>query len=480
MTIMQFDGTEKLCYNKSRKGAVEMSRYDKNDSIFTMDISPQDGDYTFRRNPVTGAYGIRRVNINRDFKTTVIFGLIILAVLIVALGRASQPPEITRSTKAREKVSSAIAMPDSFLTDEAGLVDDKSKAESAMAAFYAKTGAAPYIITVPNDKQNTNSAYSDEQLEERAKDTYRELFSDEQHFLILMLQTGETKYRYAFYTGANVIGFMDTEARRIVKDCIEHYLFIERSDVRYKDDSFQSGKALADAFDDAGQRLMRVDVNYPMYIAIGAGGLLLIVVIAGLARRRGRRTGKLTIEKEYLPGEYIPASVMRNSDSDNAARGIKYRYGSEGVAGDMPYIPNGRLLTHDTLHPQMHSAEMPSAEMPSLNIPEGVLLNGSLSGGMVPDMQKNTAQMPSVEMPVSDFLSSGGSTLQYRDNKGNYVYQSSTEKTDNSFEKWAAYYNLNNSESAFADESEEFGGATAVYHDYKGISHLIKNKKDGE
>ena len=455
-----------------------MSGYDKNSSIWTTDLNEQlDGSYRMSRSPVSGRLRLRRANADRDLKSVLIFGILFIAFLVIMIGRLSTPPEITPSTKARTAIPSDIERPIYFIDDKTSLIDDKALAETAMKEFFDKTGVAPYLyITQGSSKDNTD-------MNEFAKNAYKELFDDEQHLLIVMLDNGGKDQSFYFCSGTKAAAFMDSEALQIIEDCLKHYIFIAREDVRYADDTIEGGKAVADAFKDAGDRLMKVNNDYKRYIMIGGAVLLGFLFLVFIIKRTRPRTGKLTIEKEYLPGEYIPASVMRRSDTDNAARGIKYRYGSEGVYGD---IPNGVFLTHDMLHPK---AEKSYAEMPSVNVPKGVFYDGGMNGGFNYSTNNSTKDMPSAEMPSLEvpgaertFAGTSSSTLQYRDNKGNTVYGSGNEdNSENSFNKWAAYYNLNNSESAFKDDDDGyFGSSTSSYVDNRGITHLIKNKNDND
>ena len=451
-----------------------MSKYDRNESIWTTDLNENiDGSYRMSRSPVSGRLRLRKVNVDRDFKFTVIFGLLFLCFLVITLGRASQPPEITRSTRAREKIISSIKPPSEYLNDRTSLINDKQAAEDALWNFYDKTGVAPFLYIIPNDKNNSNSLYSEGELSSLVKELYDESFDDEEHLLILMLETGSYEYRYFFCSGAKASDFVDAQAQQIIEDCLEHYIFIERSKVRYKGDVMQGSKAVADAFDDAGARLMRVDIDPLVYVTSGAAVLFVLVLVTSAYRRKRGKRGRLTIEKEYLPGEFIPQSVVRSSDSDNMAKGIKYRYGSEGVRGDIPYVPDGVFCTPDMLHP-----EMPSAEMPSAVYPKGVMLNKRKNGALMPEVTMDEVKAPfndfarkEEKVDESEFL--GGSSVSYVDNRGNTVYMNKEDNMKDQFDKWASYYASVNGQSAFKDESGETPNNTSVYHDNKGSSVLM-------
>lgn len=449
-----------------------MSGFDKGHNNFlTQDMSELFDDNRYGIGFRYGNLRVRRRNYARDAKFTLIMSVIMILVMVCYIGYSSRPPEIARSTKARTKVTASIDTPTEFLLDDEDIVDDKEKAESSMAAFFKKTGVAPFLIIIGDDSKHKNDSYTDAELGSLATDLYVSQFTDSDHLVILMIKTSKG-YRFGMHAGSTAAGFMDKEAMQILGDCLEHYVFVERSEVRYASDTLQGGKAIADAFDDAGERLMKKDMS--PYVKIGvAAGIIVIIIASVFVVHKKNKKGKLTVDKEYLPGEYVPPSVVRVSDSDNAKRGVKYNYGSQAVAGD---IPMGELLTHDKINPGMDSVDIRSA-----NYPNGVLLNNRRGGALMPD-----AEMPSVESGYSDFkkadttpdtsgfLSSG--SVPYKDNKGNTVYMNKEDDMKDRFDKWAKDYSLLNGENAFRKEDEAPLGSTSVYHDNKGNSVLLKGR----
>lgn len=445
-----------------------MSGHKNNKSIWNTDLN----EYGYRASFIGGRRSFRRRNADRDLREVLIYGALILIVLISAIGISSRGPEISKSTKSRDKISPTINTPASYIDDQAEFIDDRGAAESAMSSFFGKTGVAPYIVIVNNSAFEKDKAYSTKSLSEAAYTMYDKLFDDGDHMLILMLRLDDDSFKYVIHVGSNASHFMDEEAKTIVIDCLEHYIYKQKQEVRYANDKLQGGNAIADAFDDASDRLMHKDMSVLVIIGLIAGGSVVLILIFRYVRKR-RRKGGLVIEKEYLPGEYVPPSVVRISDTENAKKGIKYNYGSEGVSGD---IPMGTLLTHDMLHPQMESAVMPSAAYPG-----GVLLNNRKNGALMPDVE-----MPSVEKPFNDFvrrqektdesefLSSG--SVSYRDNKGNTVYMNKEDDMKAQFNNWAQDYASQNGESAFKDESGGTPVSTSVYHDNKGGSVLLKGE----
>ena len=390
-----------------------------------------------------------------------------LLILIVFIGFASRPPEITRSTRARDKINSTIETPTEYVIDSVGIMDDRHQAEQAMGDFFQKTGVAPYLI-IMNDSDY--SKLGDKTIQGELVQIYQDLFDDKDHLLIILLKDGDN-YTVHMYAGPNTAGFMDEEAQKILSDCFTRYFYIEKGEVRYADSKFDGDKAVADTFNEAGKRLMRKDWTTATYILVicgcGAGFLVLILIF----KSKHRKKGALTIEKEYLPGEYVPQSVMRVSDTDNAARGVKYSYGSQAVAGDLPM---GTLLTPDMLHPKMESAVMPS-----VSYPQGVMLNKRKNGALMPEITMDEVKAPfndfarkNDKVDESEFL--GGSSVTYVDNKGNTVYMNKEDNMKTQFNNWAKSYSAQNGESAFRNEGETPLGSTSVYHDNRGSSVLLK------
>ncbi len=427
---------------------------DKDKSILTRDyyasVAPNLPSYRFGR--------FRRINDPvRAFWYVVITGGVFLVFLLFTLSSVGKAPEITPSTKERQKITSTVSAPQIVLFDDIKAVDDTYTVKNAMNGFYEKTGVIPFIHICKSILANGKNSYSDAELEEYTENEYRTRFDDEEHLMIVLCKNGYT-YRAGFYAGKRARELFDAEAMQILSDCFAHYLFEPVDKVHYKNEVTYDDEKIRDALNEASKRIMTVTHNYtPYYIAGGAGVVVLVIIIVEVKSKK-RRRGKLVIEKEYLPGEYIPQSVMRISDDENDAYGVKYNYGGERRSVDD--IPDSLMRTMWEPTAEMsekarQNSEMPSAEMPGIST-DGLDISRNISKG-----------------------SANLCTPEHRDNKGGFVYQNPDKPTDESLAKWAQYYNLS---SGLADEDESggFGNSTSVYRDSRGISHLINNRNDEE
>ena len=367
----------------------------------------------------------------------------------------------TRSTRARDKIETSITTPGDYIIDMKGLIKNQLIVEKSFRGFFNKTGVAPFVVVVGESDKIDGVTASDS-----PENLYHKMFSDEGHFLIIIVPTGDFSCKLQYFAGSEAAGFMDDEAVKIIDERINFYLNKEDGSTKFSD-YYKPDEALSKAFDECGSRLMKVETNYVLYITIGVGVLIVVLIVVSVAKRK-KKKGKLTVDKEYLPGEFVPQSVIRQSDTDNLGRGVKYRYGSESVAGDLPM---GTLMNSDMLRSCLK--DQPKAEMDSVYIPKGTYVNFSSPVG-----EMDAAVIPGTNRPYTEkqgSVSYTRSTLQYRDNKGNYVYQNSNEKTDATFESFAERYNKEKAQTAFNDEPEGFGARTAVYRDGKGESHLQRN-----
>lgn len=386
---------------------------DKDKSVFTRDyyasLAPDLRGRNFRsRDPV------------KNFWYVIVMGGAFLVLLLLMLYEVTSPPKITASTKNREKITTTVSSPQIVLSDKVKAVNDREAVKASMLDFYDKTGIIPCISILDSILENGKNNYSDDALELYTENTYKLMFKDEEHLLIVLCKNGHS-YRCAMYAGESARELLDDEAMQIVKDCFKHYLFEPAGTVHFKNEESYDDEKISDAIDESTKRIMTVTKNYrPYYFAAGMGLVVLLFVLIEIKSKR-RRRGKLVIEHEYLPGEYIPQSVLRINDDDNDAYGVRYNYGGERMSVDD--IPDS--LMHPSWQPTptmtenaRQNAEMPSAEMPSIQPPA--------EGQMYEDIKVNNA----------------GSTVQYRNNKGEMVYMNGTQKPDESLEKWAAYYNL--------------------------------------
>ncbi len=161
---------------------------------------------------------------------------------------------VTRSTIQREPLPQGSVVETDYYTDELGWIGNKTKLLDGLTNFYHKTGVQPYLwITDTIDGTHDPSAA---QAEAFAKEKYAELFQDEAHLLVIFFEYNQ-QHAMSYWRGAHAMTVLDGEAMDILMDCIDRTYYKQG----LTDEEFFSS-----AFDEAGERIMKVET--PAWIPI--------------------------------------------------------------------------------------------------------------------------------------------------------------------------------------------------------------------
>ena len=177
---------------------------------------------TFSRRPFLGATtyfyithtGHRRefyssVPPKREKKSTAIITAALFLVVLIAFAF------LTLSSVYPSKLSAASCEKTGvYLNDGAGIIEDKDAFNLSMAAFYEKTGVEPRLYTLKQADFPTAvyGALDAEALIDFAYDEYYSLFTDEGHYLIVMVKCTDGEYLWCEMAGDDTTGLIDGEA----------------------------------------------------------------------------------------------------------------------------------------------------------------------------------------------------------------------------------------------------------------------------
>ena len=175
---------------------------------------------------------------------------------------------ITTSTVERQPLESSAVIPTDYYTDELGWIENPTVLERGMKSFYDATGVWPYLYITDNVNGVTHP--SNEEMDEFARTLYDELFEDEGHFLLVFHEyNSDGNYTTWYVCGAQAQTVMDQEACDILLDYVDAYYFSDRDD----------SQMFADAFQDAGERIMQVTKS-PLPMILVAVAVVVVVIIA--------------------------------------------------------------------------------------------------------------------------------------------------------------------------------------------------------
>lgn len=219
---------------------------------------------------------------------------------------SGQSTEITKSTVEREALPKGSVNETAYYTDELGWIRNPSKLTPGMQNFYNKTGVQPYLYLT--DTIDGTHTPTEAQAEDFAYDIYDALFTDEAHFLLIFFEYNDT-YHTWYLTGTQANSVMDQEATDILLDYVDRY---------YYDQSLTDEEIFSKAFNDAGDRIMKVETNpwIPVIVVLGVLGILVVIVLFWRQRKKQQNL-EAEQTKEILQ---TPLQTYGSTEADELAK----------------------------------------------------------------------------------------------------------------------------------------------------------------
>ncbi|MCD8181029.1 MAG: hypothetical protein LUF26_06060 [Firmicutes bacterium] len=214
-----------------------------------------------------GYYGSARRNyIPTSIGTLITLIILIVMILVIPLANSASL-SITKSTVERTKLDASATISTEFYVDELNWIRNSTTLNNGLKSFYNETGVHPLLYIT--DTVNGTKSPSEDDMATYASELYTELCPDEGHILLLFhCLDGGTNYSMWYECGSQAKIVMDEEACNILLDYIDAYFYSDRTD----DELF------ADAFKDAGKRIMTKTTSPIVYVAICAAVVILAII----------------------------------------------------------------------------------------------------------------------------------------------------------------------------------------------------------
>ena len=222
-----------------------------------------------------GGYGPRRSSGGGGCGCiTLIVVLIVIAVIFIvifsiwgSMNSSSGGSNITISSVERVPLPPGSVNETEYYTDGLDWISNETKLIKGLKYFYKETGVQPYLYLT--DTINGSHFPTDAELEAFAGSLYDELFTDEAHLLLVLLEY-EDMYKGWYIVGTQAKSVIDTEAGNILADYIDRY---------YYESSLSYEEFLSKAFSDAADRIMTVTRSPWITVFIVMGVVVLVIVL---------------------------------------------------------------------------------------------------------------------------------------------------------------------------------------------------------
>ncbi len=191
-----------------------------------------------------GGYGYRGHVGCGSYLITLIVLLVIVA--IVAFNRYDRnpasynsAPNYPQQNSGNQSVNTKVDTSDfnDYCKDTLGWIEDKGTFLSGLKTFYNKTGVKPFLY-LTNNINGSNTPTQDE-LDDFANKLYDELFTDENHYLLIFMEYGDT-YMLQYVCGSDAASVIGTDGAETVLDYVDQYYTSSMEDEEYFSTVFSS------------------------------------------------------------------------------------------------------------------------------------------------------------------------------------------------------------------------------------------------
>lgn len=161
------------------------------------------------------------------FLITFTVGLALLFVVFVSvfndIGKKDTLEQAAQSVQEQQAAAE-------YFTDQLGWIGRPSILNDGMSTFYQKTGVMPYLYLTDNIDGNYDP--SDEQMDAFTGALYDQLFTDENHFLLVFQEYGDY-YRTWYVSGSDAARTVDEIAAEGILDLVDKYYEYSMDDETY-------------------------------------------------------------------------------------------------------------------------------------------------------------------------------------------------------------------------------------------------------
>ncbi len=239
--------------------------------------------------------------------------LILFSMINGAFGGTSD--QFTKSTVKREKLHLNLSDEAGYYTDACGWIDNRTRLETGLKNFYDNTGILPYVYIIDNVDGDYDP--STEKLEQFAEETYEELFDDGGHALLVFWDYSYA-YEYVLWLGEDAAELMDTEACDILFDYLDYYYYEDVSDEEF----------FANAFTDAGERMMQVNATPIGIFTVFAVIAAVLIAVYVLYKRNKARKAKEE-ERKKRAEEILNSPLEKFGENGDIIDELEKKYEKE-------------------------------------------------------------------------------------------------------------------------------------------------------
>lgn len=213
---------------------------------------------------------------NKGCGTSLLIGILgIIVVSLIVFFLFGGNGQIESSTVQREPLSMGSVNETDYITDEAGWINNETRAEEGLRYFYDQTGVQPHLL-ITTDIPGTSTA-SPAEIEAYAEDFYDENFTDEAHLLLIFYEPEPSSYLTYYLAGRQAESVIDSEAGQILLDYLDQY---------YTDSSLDEEEYFSQSFKQAADRIMTVTQSPLPTIFISLVVLVGVILIYSAWKRK--------------------------------------------------------------------------------------------------------------------------------------------------------------------------------------------------
>lgn len=224
------------------------------------------------------SYGGYRNRSGNNISQYVILITIAIFVICIFSVFGSYYSGISKSTIERTPIQKGKEV--EYIHDDLDWISNESRAEQGMKYFYDETGVQPVVLL----KSEIDGDYhpNGDTIDLFLEDTYNELFDDESHMLLLLIDTGSDWGAWT-YVGSTASTVVDAEAQEIILQYTSKWYNSDPAEV--SEDEMISG-----IFKDSAKRIMSITKSPFTYVIIFAvvGGVIGIIGVIVLKQIKAK------------------------------------------------------------------------------------------------------------------------------------------------------------------------------------------------
>ena len=235
--------------------------------------------------------------------------VIIILIICIFFGVATayssfyNPVKVPDSTIQREALDKSNVNVTDYVADNLDWLVSKRKVEKSMEYFFDKTGVQPYLLIT--DNINGDTWPNDDTIDMYLTNLYDEMFTDEQHVIVLFLDNG-SQWLTHYLAGKTAKVVIDKEAGEILLSYFDYYNGSDMEDDDYFSTCFRKA---ADKIMTFGSR----DNRAWTFLYCGLG-LSFVAIVSVIVFQHKRKKKALEVEQSKIDAEILKSDLKEEQD----------------------------------------------------------------------------------------------------------------------------------------------------------------------